>query len=372
MNSKHVKIFCIFSVLAVMIVGTMMAGCTGSQTATATPTVAPTTVATTKTITDQSGANVTVPYPVSTIAVPVIVNEWALVILGVEDKQIAGPNNLATSAALLAYNPGFANISAPFSDWSATGVNVETLLAAKPDVVIMDPSDPRIPTVNGTGIPVLQVSYTDNMSEYISVMGSLFGGNAEKLADSYVSWHDGMIQNISAKISTIPESQRTKFLRAIYWNGEWSATTPGLTVKYADAGGVNVVPANSSLSVTEEQAIKYAMQADVIITNNAATIKQIESDPAWQNVPAVKNNRIYLEPSGMGAYGSFTPEGELGIVWAANVFYPSTFNNSGMSTISQMKYFYPTFYHYNINATEINETLSGQGFVPIASEMISK
>jgi iron complex transport system substrate-binding protein len=371
MNAKFVKIIGILTILAVIVVGTLVAGCTSSPTvtvtATPTPSQAPATPSTV-TITDDAGRVVTVPFPVSRIATPVIVNEWVMLMLGAENKEVAVANNVPTDPSLLAYYPGYANLSAPFTGWSASGVNMETLLAANPQVVVMDPTDPRISQINGS-IPVIESSYSTNMSGYVATIGKLFGGNAQKTADAYDSWYSGMLSNVSAKINSVPQSQRPTFIRIVIWEGQWYVEPYDPTSYYSIGGGVNVVPANASSSLTEEQVLSYAKNVSVIFTNSPTDVQQIMSDPAWQNVPAVKNNQIYIEPSGMSAYGSETPEAALAIVWAANTFYPNLFNGTDMSTISQMNYFYPTFYHYNINATEINDTLSGQGFVPIASEI---
>lgn len=72
-------------------------------------------------------------------------------------------------------------------------------------------------------------------------------------------------------------------------------------------------------------------------------VKQIESDPQWQGIDAVKNHRVWLMPEYAKAWGYPMPEAlALGELWMAKKLYPSRYN--GVDVDSKAQEYYQRFY----------------------------
>jgi len=76
-------------------------------------------------------------------------------------------------------------------------------------------------------------------------------------------------------------------------------------------------------------------------------IDEINQQPAWQAVDAVKNHRVYLMPEYAKAWGYPMPEAlALGELWMAKKLYPDKFRDIDMQKKADEWYqrFYRTHY----------------------------
>ena len=331
------------------------AGCTTQQTTTPTATATP--LPMTKTITDSVGRSVTIPYTITRMSNPYYGYQFVLYMLGVGDTNVASYSSFNTNPTILSFDPRAANMSGA---WSGDSVNMEQLLAVQPQVIFANPpsQDNRVYTVLNASIPVVEVDYSsvDGFIKAVSIAGDVFGGNAQETANKYVSYVNDEYANITSRVANIPSSQRQVFLQTTYYEGTgWQV--------YGDddydaavltkCGGINAYTVNGTPVLTEEQALVYAQNATIIFTNDASTMYKIKNDSAWQNVPAVKTNQIHVFPIGVIRWFAPGPEyGGLLPNWAAKSMYPDKFQDVDLA--SQMKYFYPTFMHYNISDQEVN------------------
>ena len=69
-----------------------------------------------------------------------------------------------------------------------------------------------------------------------------------------------------------------------------------------------------------------------------AAIDKIKGDPAWQSISAVKNNRIYANPTGTFPWDRYSAEEALQILWAAQLFHPEQFKDLNMVEKTQAFY----------------------------------
>ena len=324
------------------------AGCTTQQTNTPTPTVAATPLPTIKTVTDDYGRSVTIPYTITLVSSPYPQFDLTMDMLGVGKTDIASRDIIVSNPTLTIFNPALANVSTP---WANGGLNAEQLLAAQPQVVFITSYNKNLQALLDTGLPVVVMNFTtnDDYLKAVALMGDVYGGNAQKIAGDYISYVNGEQANITSRVANIPAGQRQVFLQTAYhsdmgWFSE--GPTDNLETLLTKCGGVSAFQGYnvSGGYVTEEQILVYAKNATIIFAYDNATAEQIRSDKAWQNVPAVKNDQIYVYPTGIMSWTYSAPEYEALLpIWAAKTMYPGEFKDVDFA--GRMKYFYPTFMH---------------------------
>lgn len=91
-------------------------------------------------------------------------------------------------------------------------------------------------------------------------------------------------------------------------------------------------------------------------TPNAQAVKEeFLTNPAYQNINAVKNKQVYISP--MGAF--FWDAGQQGILqleWMAQLFHPELFKDLDMS--KEVKDFYSKFFNYDLTDDELTRIMN--------------
>jgi iron complex transport system substrate-binding protein len=349
--------------MAMLMAVVIVAGCTGSQTVTntPTPTAVSTPLPTSKTITDDAGRTVTLPYNVTHYANPYPGSEYVYVMLGVENGEVAGNANIKSDSTLLQINPGVANESAPFTGGS--NVNIEQLLAANPQVAILQATDSRDSQIINAGIPVVEMNNGASLQgflDWVNLSGEVFGGNAQIKANQYVTYVNDEMANISSRVANIPADQRPTFVDDMLYLSSYGWLAEGNNSYDAqimnECGGVNAVTENTSW-FTEEQMLNFAQNATFICVDDQNTYNTIKNDSAWQTIPAVKNHRLYILPCGVfSSWDGANQQIALQILWNVKTMYPDQFQDINLP--SAIKYFYPNFMRYNISDQEVNTMMA--------------
>jgi iron complex transport system substrate-binding protein len=121
-----------------------------------------------------------------------------------------------------------------------------------------------------------------------------------------------------------------------------------------------VVEALGAISIAGKQAITPGQVADrnpdVILAPDAATARQIRSDPAWRDIPAVAAGKVYVVPSlPFGWLGS--PPGVnrlIGLDWLSALLYPG---NPKPDLVAETQSFYRYFYQVDLTSAQVQELL---------------
>jgi len=87
----------------------------------------------------------------------------------------------------------------------------------------------------------------------------------------------------------------------------------------------------------------------------------ILTNKQWENLQAVKNQRVYKMPNGVSRWGHPTNalETSLAILWTAKLLYPNLFEEIDM--YEEVRYFYRNFYEWELSDQYIEKILSGEG-----------
>ena len=309
------------------------------------------------TLVDMAGRTVQIPSSVDRIVV--LNSYWTEILctLGAADK-IVGIDKYSTSSY---YIPSKVRNLTVVGDLFK-GINIETIIALRPDVVIMDygygKTGEIISALEGLGIPVVALvsrNFSDQTTA-IRTLGKVL--NAEKSAGDLAGFMDGRHSFLLSTAAWIPASERPKVLickldvwqeRLIY---TYANSTYGTLAE--DLGGINVAlrdfPGQSWPKVSMEKVL--AWNPDVIIVlgyDNASLASQLDtvSNSSWNQLKAVKEGKVYTILIGSkvaGAYLDWGPRMILGEMQLAKMIQPGYYANLDISGAAQMLFtqFYNT------------------------------
>jgi iron complex transport system substrate-binding protein len=316
-----------------------------------------------KVVTDQHGTEVTIPDHVSR---SVVLMHHAIDIaiqLGAQD-QIAGvmgqwEKNLPGADK---YMPQLKTLPTP---GELASVNMEALLAVKPDVVVMTHYAPKEmrQQIEAAGIPVVSVSlyeaeyeqasrlnpklkdpdeaYTRGMKAGILLLGEVYG--KQERAKELVAAIEKNRGIVAKHLGSVADDKRVTCYMAnpdlnTYGTGKYTG------VVMDRAGGRNVAAEiDGYQKVSMEDILRWNPQVIFVQDRYQAIIPEIMSDPAWAKIKAVKDKRVYLTPEFVKPWGHPTPESmALGEIWMAKKLYPDRFADVDMPAL--VNAYYTTFY----------------------------
>jgi ABC-type Fe3+-hydroxamate transport system substrate-binding protein len=224
-----------------------------------------------------------------------------------------------------------------------SGVNLETIVSLKPDVVIMDygygRSSDIIASLERLGIPVVTL-YGSNFNDITvatQMIAKVVGADAQ--AQALVSYMNSKHTPIISTSASIPDASKPTVLICnldVWKNGLiycYANSTWGRSV--TDVGGINLAlrdnPALSYIKVNMEQVLTWNPDIIVIIgRTNSSLTTQINSinNSLWSELKAVKEGKVYTLLSGAkdpNAFLDWTPRLIVGEIQLAKLLQPTTF-----------------------------------------------
>ena len=256
--------------------------------------------------------------------------------------------------------PNIEKVKAPVK---GTDVNVEELLATKPDVLLASSSE-QVAKATEAGIPSVHVEFQNftDLKRTVELTAEVIG-TPEAIAKSkqylaYLEKNEKLVQDRLKDVKDKPKvlhisggSDLTKVDGSKSLIGEWMKL----------AGAENSLDGVENLkNVSLEQII--ASKPDIIVIGGADAQKgvdAIKSDAAWADVPAVKNNKIIKNPVGTFNWDRYSAEEALQVLWAAQTFHPEQFKD--IDLVKETREFYKTYYNYNLTEDEAKRIIAGQG-----------
>lgn len=226
----------------------------------------------------------------------------------VSDHILAGlvdPSRIVAVSSYVDY-PSLSNIIGFYPEnISRTTGEIESMLALQPDLVfVASYSNPEtVRYLLRSGIAIVRLSEFNSFKDIFN--------NIRLIANVTDSQNraEKMINNIQKRIGFIKkEVADKKRPKVLYYdlNGYSVGKNSLMDEAIQLAGGINIsasVLADGENKITEELAI--SLQADVIIMNQWVFNQQdkqanpaeiLKAKAAWQNVPAIKNNRVVEIP----------------------------------------------------------------------------
>lgn len=311
----------------------------------------------TRRITDAAGRVVTLPMRVNRVADPWPANNAMVLMLGGADKLVATSLQASKQPWLRRLYPRIAQVPAAFD--TAGGVNVETLIGARPDVVLMayGGSLPRwMDAVDAYHVPIVMMpnDSLDGLKTTVRMTGEVLGERESRIAAEYIRYFDANLRRVTQVTNRLLQSERPKVLHT---------ATPGILVvdgrdSVIDdwirvAGGVNAADVvGLGRPVSMEQVA--AWDPDVIIVGTAPNQRSrqaILDDPRWRRIKAVREGKVFANPSGAYLWDRHSAEAALQVLWAAKTLHPELF--ADLDVNAETRRFYSRFFHHELTAAEL-------------------
>lgn len=249
--------------------------------------------------------------------------------------------------------------------------NYETFISMHPDIVIegytTDGGAARATVAERQekmgSIPVVAVEDTTNATGYsepIRFMGDLLG--EEEQAEAMISFYEGVLATVTERVASIPDDER---VRVYYAEGPKGLTTDPTGSQHSElielCGGINIAdcaltPGIGMTEVSMEQIISW--DPDVILAGDPAFYATVWTDPLWQDITAVKTDRVYLIPRTAFCWFDRPPgiNRIIGIPWTAKVLYPDLFQDMDLEDL--IREYHDLFIHVSLSDDQIQEILN--------------
>lgn len=317
-------------------------------------------------ITDCAGAEVEIPENVERVvctsasAVPFLLG------MGVEDKIIgAHGSTLGHSWASVFYD-GFKEDAGKVALFGKNP-NAEELISANVDLVILKDAA-YAEELRKQGIPAVCFKYTNKEELYAAVdmLGTVFGNEAKEYAGKWEKKLDETIDSISKELESLPESEKCNVYYVDATGAEASNENLFLTagggsfVEYwINASGANLVTSSYKDLEQIDQEEGLSLNPDTIficgwLEYEAKDIMM--NDLLWQDIPAVKNDRVFLMPTSFASYDRFSVEMPLMLSYTAHQLYPDYHEFGG---IEELRTFYKEYYRRDFSDTQLENMLKG-------------
>jgi len=349
--------------LAVLIVLGPSSGSTGDTQNSAEISSSPAAASTSRTITYYGNQTITVPWKINRIACGWNAQNSVIAMLGYGDKIVATTDMIKASPIFTKFEPTIKDAVICFI--SSGELNMEALLSVRPELAFMSiASGARRLQAMGIAVASLKANSMKNLVERALITGQILGDDAYQRARKYVDYYNENVRKVTGKISKIPQEQRVKVYHSL-GNPLMTCGSPSLVQDWMDLAGAINVAENWKLIKTGMMSLGNAnleqiIAADpaVIVCMRAEHAQAINTDARWGVIRAVKDGKVYINPSGMFPWCRETSEEALQFLWLAKTIYPTHFQDVDMAR--ETKRFYKQFYGYDLSDDDVRTFLYPQ------------
>ena len=279
-----------------------------------------------RTITDMGGDTVTLPAEIERVVSTSDPCSDMLVAFGQSDKLIGAYFRAIDNPWFEEFCPTFDQIVS-FDSYEP---EAETLVEMDTDIIFV-PSRERAVALREKGICALTIRYytPDEVVFAAEMLGEIFGGTAKTKSASWIRYFKSVREDMENRLAGTPEDNRPVAyeiladkdrgpFRTYYGeNQAWLSYAGGIlaTKDYANA---------TSQAMPTEEAI-LATNPDIIFIGGTFATKEYESllkNEMWQNITAVEEGKIFIEPTGATAWNSCSTSYPLLVYYCFSCMYP--------------------------------------------------
>ncbi|WP_374712189.1 ABC transporter substrate-binding protein [Symbiobacterium terraclitae] len=305
----------------------------------------------TRTIVDQAGRTVTIPAEVNRVITTWRPSTLLVISAGGRDKIAGVDTSSQKSEFLTKVFPGITDLPGV---GNKKGLNVEQMVAVKPDVVFIwhgADTEPVIQQLESQGIPVVVLipESLEQMKEAVTLLGEIMG--TQEQARKMIAYYDDTLAMLKEKVGSIPEAEKLR----VYMVGSSGvfSTVPGTMYQHfiiESAGGINVgAELQGGFSeVSAEQVVAWNPDVIVAVQYCDCTTEEILTNPQLQTVKAVQDGRVYMFPHSMDPWDYPEPRSILGMLWLAHTLYPERM--ADVDLLKEVDTFHETFFGKSFTA----------------------
>ena len=325
---------------------------TENTTVTQTTTVAENTTtneenAETRTIIDMNGDSIEIKNEPAKIMTCVTISTTCVLMLGGTDAVATVGQGFDYTEGSLNYKmfPGLEDV--PYV--TRESANAEEIAKIDPTIVLMDVPD-IIETLRGYNIPTAYVSVTspETLMQSVQVIGDILGSESVDKANQYISYYQGMIDDVTEKTKDIAEEDKP----LVYYGRAEGGTAGKNTIPefwIEASGGISVASMlgleGSRATINDEDLLQA--DPDIIITETPELAELFKTAEKYSGLSAVKNGQVYCNPTG---WGMGSVDSALQLVWAPTIIQPELFADNDIEAATQD--FYKTFFGYELSESE--------------------
>ncbi|ACJ15781.1 ABC-type iron(III)-siderophore transport system, periplasmic component [Thermococcus onnurineus NA1] len=310
------------------------------------------------TVTDFRGKEVKVSQPVNRIVAIYGLAAQMVYLIGEGEKIVGGTPMVVSDSFIQLIDPDAKDRVILAGD--PTSANVEEIKKLNPDVVFTAAwGDERVnEQIESLGIPViaLDLETVESYLKSLEIIGKVLGKRNE--VKEITKYYVNAMERITNKTSKFSEDQKPRVLLVMYSMKSKAFKAPGQ--EYFQnrliemAGGISVskeLPGGWNV-INIEQVAEW--NPDVIIVVGYSPVypstkikEDILNDPAWGQIRAVKEGKIYAMPNDGESWDYPAPKWILGLYWTAKVLHPELF--SDLDIMKEANDFYERFFGISIN-----------------------
>ena len=331
----------------------------------------------TRIVVDDNGDKVEVPEKIERVVVTNILPLASAVAVYLNDgSRIVGMHPASYSAAknglLGELYPEVLKADTGFIQGAS--LNIEALMALRPDVVLVNAPDRRmIDMIRGAGLAAFGISpskwhydVVETHNRWMQSLAQLFP-EAKGKGELIEKKSREIAKMVADRTKDLPREERARILFIFRYDAK-SLVTSGKNFfgqYWCDAvGGINAaegITADNSNAVIGMEEV-YGYDPDVIfITNFTAALPEdiygskIGGDD-WSPVKAVREKRVYKMP--LGIYRSYPPSADtpLTLLWMAKRVYPERFKDVDLT--AEVKKYYQTVFGVSLTEKQISRMFS--------------
>lgn len=289
------------------------------------------------------------------------------VFLGGADK-IVGIHPVSMSAAknglLSQIYPDILKANTSFMKGSS--LNIEALLALKPDVVFVNAGNkPVIKQLENAGIAAIAVSPSKwdynvltTYDKWIELLGEVFPDKAK--GDKAAAYSKSVAKMIAERTAKIPDAEREKVLFVFQYDAKRLVTSGKhfFGQYWCDAVGAknaaeSIEADNQNAQISMEQVYKW--NPDIVMVTNFTPVLPADiyanKYNDWSKVKAVQDKKVYKLP--LGIYRSYTPSADtpVTLLWMAKTVYPKLFADIDLN--AEVKKYYHELYGISLTDEQV-------------------
>lgn len=317
-------------------------------------------------VTDCAGRVVAVPDEIDSLSCLYAYAGHACVVLGQEEKITSLVAGLQRDLLMKRKIPDIDDLPVPYSDQA---INLETLLASSPDLVLLRGeamvNEGERQKLEKAGIPYVVIDYVtmEEQKKSLTVLGQVLG--CEEKAQAYLDYYEEKVQQVKDCTAQIPEKERLSVFHSV--NEVVRTDVPGsLTDEMLEAAGlINVIHEGGELAEEENKVFAsveqiYLWDPDWIICNEPSATAYYETDEKMAGLRAVREGRVLQLPVGISRWchpGSI--ETPIALLYLGKTLYPDYFEEVDLD--QEVKAFYKDFIGIELTDKDLEEIYSGQG-----------
>jgi iron complex transport system substrate-binding protein len=203
--------------------------------------------------------------------------------------------------------------------------NLEMIVSLEPDLVFSWWFNAEVnKNIGNKGIPVLSINpqSTSDVLNLIKTIGTLVGKSVE--AEAIVLEMQERIKKVTDKVKDLPDEQKP----LVYYE-------LGAALKTVGSGTFTneLISMTGGINIAANETVRYPLLSSeyiieknpdiIVVISYGASVEDIKGREGWQNINAVRNNRVYKIESG---WVTASPRLVLGLEQFAKWFHPELFS----------------------------------------------